>query len=265
MRVIRWLVVGLFVLSLGVWSLIKYQAWQGRDTHAPIIKIQPEVLTLSVDEMKTGLMEGVEAWDEEEGDLTDQVILGDVSSLRRDGSCYVSYTVFDKANHSATLRRKIVMEDYHSPEFQLIAPLVFEAGRSQQPLSYIRAFDVLEGEITSSLILLENDFNVDQPGEYWLEVQVANSMGDMSELRLPVHVLAQGETVLENQSPLLYVACGQTWNVYDHLWAISGQGEGELQIEDQVDTSKPGVYQVHYWAGKQHTWTTVVVYESGEE
>lgn len=261
MRVIRWLVVGLFVLSLGLWTLVRYQEWKRQDVHTPIITAQPEVLNLSVDEMKTGLMEGVQAWDEEEGDLTEQVILGGLSSLSSDGSCYVSYTVFDRANHSATLRRKVVMEDYHSPQFQLISALVFEQGGKEDPISYIRAFDMLEGEITDSITSLENDLDMGQPGEYMIQVQVANSMGDLSELSLPVHVLEQGEVALENQCPLLYLACGESWNAYDYVWAISGQGEEKLQIEDGVDASTPGVYQVHYWAGKQHTWMTVVVYE----
>ena len=84
MSVIRWLVVGLFVLSLGLWALVRDQEWKRPDDHAPIITAQTRVLNLSVDEMKSGLREGVQAWDEEEGDLTEQVILGGLSSLSSD-------------------------------------------------------------------------------------------------------------------------------------------------------------------------------------
>lgn len=261
MRYVKWLIVVLFLVSMGLWGAVKYQEWNQTDTHAPVFSVDPEVLSISVENVGAGLMQGVQAYDEEQGDITDQVIMGDLSSLNGDGTCYLTYVVFDNANHSTTYRRKIELTDYRPPYFELVAALVFQQGKTVAPLSYIRAFDVLEGEITDELALLDSNVNTSQAGEYSVQVQVSSSLGDTSGLTLPVHVLAPGQSTLKNDCPLLYVPCGTAWNAQDYTWAVSGQGDEELQVESSVDTSTPGVYEVHYWAGQQHTWTTVVVYE----
>lgn len=241
--------------------MMKYQAWNQADTHAPVFSVDPEVLTISVEDVDTGLMQGVRAWDEEQGDLTDQVIVGEFSSLSGENTCSLTYVVFDQANHSTTYRRKVELLDYRPPYFELATALVFQQGEKMSPLAYIRAFDVLEGEITDDMVLLGSSVNTSQAGDYTVQVQVVSPLGDVSVLSLPVHVLASDQGVLENQSPLIYLPCGDAWDGKDYAGAISGYGDEALQMEDNVDPTKPGVYEVHYWAGKQHSWTTVVVYE----
>lgn len=261
MRYVRWLIVVLFVASMGLWGLTKYQEWKQENPHAPVFTVDPEVLSISVEDVNTGLMQGVQAWDDEQGDITDQVIVGELSSLGEDNTCALTYVVFDDGNRSTTYRRKVKLVDYRSPYFKLASALVFQQGKTGSPLTYLRAFDVLDGEITDELALLDSNINTSQAGEYSIQVQVTSSLGDTSTLTLPVHVLEQGQGVLKNGSPLVYLPCGSAWNAQNYTGVISGQGEESLQVEDGVDASKPGVYEVHYWAGTHHTWTTVVVYE----
>lgn len=259
MRYVRWLVVVLFVASLGIWGYARYLVWNYTDTHAPVIEVEPEVLSISVDEVEERLLEGVLAWDEEQGDLTDQIIVGELAGLTQQGNCHVTYVVFDAANNSTSYQREIQFTDYRPPYFELTSPLVFSSEESVTPMAYIRAYDVLDGDITDEMVQKLSQ-QEDSERIYHVEVQVSNRLGDFAELELPVHVLEPGEGKLENRMPLVYVSMGSDWSAEACVEAVTAEAQEEIQVESHVDVQTPGVYEIHFQAGKMHTWTTVVVY-----
>lgn len=95
------------------------------------------------------IMEGLSAHDEEDGDLTGEILLGGLCPGYYAGDRRATYVVFDSANQSAVLTREVEFEDYRSPRFTLSAPLVFLEGASGDAISNVGAEDVLDGDISA--------------------------------------------------------------------------------------------------------------------
>ena len=69
---------GLFVLS-------EVQERMDEDPHSPVITCDTDEIEIPVDYTREQLMEGVHAEDQEDGDLTDEIITGQFSQFIDDG------------------------------------------------------------------------------------------------------------------------------------------------------------------------------------
>ena len=154
--------------------------------------------------------------------------------------------------------------DYESPKFSLTGPLVFNAGDVNNAENMIRVQDVLDGDITELLLNKNDDISYQIPGTYSIEVEVTNSFGDMQSAVLPVHVADAQAQLLGNPSPLVYVEKDGSFDAGALAGKLTGDRQApvnaqEVTVESNVDTSNPGVYEVHYVCPQGETWTTVIV------
>ena len=189
MRYIRILVVILFMASLGLCGAAKIRERAGEDPTKPVITNETGELEISTSYEESDLLEGLKAQDEKDGDLTDQIMVGNFSQFIEPGVCNLSYVVFDSSNQAATLTRRVKFTDYQSPEFSLSSPLVFAESREDNAMDYIRAGDQIDGDISSLVKLLDSSINYRTAGDYEVHVQVTNSLGDTVEATLPVHIV----------------------------------------------------------------------------
>lgn len=264
MKYLRLTAIGLFVAAIGLFVVSKVQVNMKADPSRPVITCDADEIEVSVEYTEDQLKEGVHAEDAEDGDLTDKIIVGQISQFIDTGVSNASYVVFDSANQPAVYSRKIRFTDYESPKFSLTAPLVFRAGDINNAMNLIEAKDVLDGDITSSVLNINDDISYQIPGTYTIEIEVTNSFGDMQNAALPVHVVDSQINLLGNANPLVYAESGEPFNASALTKGLSVSGmenvpPQEVTVESGVDVKTPGIYEVHFSCAQGETWTTVIV------
>ena len=231
------------------------------DSESPRIKMDSTQITLSVQDPKSALLQGVTATDNVDGDVTDALVIESVYGVKEDNRRVVSYAAFDSAGNVAKAEREVIYTDYHSPRFTLNAPLAFVYGRSFDVLTIIDAEDVFEGDISNRVkaTMLSGSRSITEEGIHEVQFRVTNSLGDNVQLVLPVEVYASGnyDAQLTLKEYLVYLPKGGAFNRASYLQGFNYldmtvdmtrgiPSNMSVRYDGQVDTSTPGVYSVGY-------------------
>lgn len=275
MKIVKLALIIVFALAIGIFGVSEIIELGGRDATDPVIESDRDVLEIPCAYTQEQLMEGMSASDEEDGDLTDQIVAGSFSRFISDGVCSLTYVVFDSANRSASLTRNVHFTDYHSPRFTLTEPLVFrqQEGNYAEIMRRLGAQDVLDGDLDDWITQTDTDVNYSAIGSYTMSVEVSNSFGDTSTAALPVHVVSGEEQQVQISltAGIVYIQQGTDINPSDYIAGVTDYDGAALDIsevsaESGVDINTPGCYEIHYVAasGAGETWLTVIV-EGGAE
>ena len=262
-----WVVFGCAVIVFGVATVREFL---NRDTAKPVIKSEQEEITIPCGYTYEEITEGLTASDEEDGDLTDQILLGRMSRFIETGVCDLTYVVFDSSNQSASLTRRIRFSDYESPEFRSSLPLVYivKEGDYEQTMARLSVYDRLDGEMKDAIQVTASSVLYSTEGTYSMTLEATNNFGDTSTLEVPVHIVAADNLKAEIKLTqyIYYVNQGET---FDPLQLIDEGQAGSLTkdqiyvISNPVNTGQPGVYEVQYGVDVEGqtsmTWATVVV------
>ena len=231
------------------------------DSVPPQIKIDEKEITLSIKDPKEKLLQGVSARDDEDGDVTDSLVIESVYGVTEDNRIVVSYAAFDKAGNVAKAERKVHYADYENPKLTLNAPLAFAYGRNFDVLSIVGATDVFEGDISNRVkaTMLTGGKAISDEGIHGVHFRVTNSLGDTVQLVLPVEVYVSsgydGKVELKDYLVYLPKGAGFQPNSYlksfDYLDMSVDLTRGvpaniTVRHSGDVDTSTPGVYAVKY-------------------
>lgn len=279
MRIVRIILIVVSILSLGIFGISELIRFSGRDTEAPEITSDRDVLEIPCEYTQEQLMEGLSAEDETDGDLTPEIIAGPFSRFINTGECNLTYVVFDSSDQPATLTRKVRFTDYHPPRFTLTEPLVFseQEGSYTTAMERLGASDQLDGDLKEWITQTDTDVNYQRVGTYTMSVEVSNSFGDTSLAALPVHVVsAENRRVdIALTSGIVYISAGESLDPSAYISGVTAADGSSLDpsavtAESAVDTNTPGCYEVHYQvfdAGGNtgETWLTVIVEEGGTE
>ena len=271
MKYVRIAVIILLAASLGIYGAGVTREKSGEDPTMPVIESDREVLEIPVDYEEADLLEGLTASDEKDGDLTDQILVGEFSQFVEKGLCNVSYVVFDSSNQPATFSRQVRFMDYVSPRLTLSEPLVFTVGQAESAVARIGATDVLDGDISSLIRQTDSDIDYRTAGSYTITVEVTNSFGDVETQTLPVHVTepSRQELEIELSGFIVYLTPGAEFDAASYVQGLT-DAYGEpmdtelVTVESGVDTDTEGCYEVHYQAEDENgregeTWMTVIV------
>ena len=159
-----------------------------KDNIGPEITIKNNRIELSVQDNTSALLEGVNAIDNRDGDVTSSIMIESLSNLINGKERIVTYAAVDKSHNVTTAKRTVVYTDYISPEFHLLGPLCYQV-RTPDLISGITVFDYLDGDISNSIrIISDDDFNMSIPGVYEITFQASNSAGDVAELKAKVEL-----------------------------------------------------------------------------
>jgi len=218
------------------------------DTVPPVITLDSDSITVSVEDGRDALLRGVTASDAKDGDLTGQIIVSGVSKLIGNNTAKVSYMVFDKAGNMASATRYVVYSDYHRPRFMLITPLVYSLGETVSITGRLQAQDAVDGDITSSIRVLSSDIISSTEGVYNLTLQVINSLGDTAQVTLPVTIRAEadGDSAVKLRRYLVYVGLGDNFEPRNYIESVSAGSVSDVRIDSNVDTQSAGCYLVTY-------------------
>lgn len=275
MRIVKMAVMTGFALAVGIFLVSVIQEIQEKDRTIPVIESDRDVLKISCDYEEEELLKGLTASDAKDGDLTSQILVGDITRFIEKGVSDITYVVFDSGNQSASLTRRVQFEDYSSPQLYLSQPLVFYEGEGdyEELRSRVTATDKLDGDRTDWIVQTDSNINFQKEGQYHITYEVSNSYGDSTAMQLPVHVLSgkAGSLEVRLKKAIVYLSSGEAidtdkWldNVYD------SQGDRvesvNISASGQVDVNTSGIYEIRYQAddgdGNQgENWLTVVVQE----
>ena len=280
----------IFVAVAVYFGLFQWQARQREDSSGPVISMDRTDITVSVKDDESALLQGVTAEDRKDGDVTDSIVVENLSTFLSGDRRTVTYAAFDSDNHVTRESRTVIYKDYTEPRFSLTQPLQFPVN-TKALMSGLTITDCIDGDITSTVKFLpQGEFSVETPGTYQVEFRAINSAGDVAVLNAPLVIYEQGGSrgpqitlseyliYLEKDDPFRpedYLKSIRTNREYDIVegegnYDMDPQPQGErivmgtnhIDIENKVNTAVPGTYTVTYSrtvdAGNQETVTGMV-------
>lgn len=244
------LIIVLVVLTAGYIITAIYQGSSER-REPPVISCPSEILEVSASDDESALLSGMTASDPQDGDLTDQIIVGGISKLISKDTAKVTFMVFDSDDNMGMCIRYIRYTDYQRPQFAITAPLSYSSTEQVSLLDRLTATDVVDGDI-SSRIRVSTLASTDNSEVYDISIQVTNSMGDTAWLELPVLVQETNplRPVIELSEYLIYLEVGSEFDPADHLdrltVAQTAEDVSKVSVSSNVDTAEEGTYRVMY-------------------
>lgn len=274
MRIFRTAVCVVFAVVTALFGFLYVKDKLGTDSSVPVITVADGVSEVSVNITDEELLDGVTAYDEKDGDITDKLIVESVSKFTDYGVCKVTYAVCDSDNHVATATKKIKYTDYTSPRFYSKDSLCFASNAAIDLSDKIRVDDCLDGDITDNLILTTEDLTPRTEGSYSVKATVTNSRGDTSELDIPIIVESKSPDapVIELNDYIVYTAKNKKVNVKSFVKSVTDKNgdeiDADVRVDFEPDYSTDGVYKADFYAengdgDEGHTFMIVVV-GSGE-
>lgn len=264
MRFFQTIVIAVFVVCLGMF--VGTNIWDNyrNDTTKPEIHTDEVVLEVSVSDPPEKLLEGLTAVDEKDGDITDSIMVSGTSYFIEKGEATVKYVVFDSDNNFCELSRKVKFTDYHSPEFSLKAPLIFNRNSNVSVLDYVEATDQLDGDITDKVKISSGYVDFTTAGTYPITLEVTNSYGDRAEVEIKVIIKdSVSQAGIKLTDYLIYVDKDSKFDAGNYVDSIVSSGGEKMEtqgltvydkgaylcdihVSGEVNTGEPGCYQLEY-------------------
>lgn len=268
MRRIRLAVVGIFVLSLIAFIVFNIVNRVTTDSTPPVITSESDTVTVSVAAEESELLAGLTATDDEDGDLTGEIMISSMSNFTEPGKRTVSYVVFDASNNASTLTRNLEYTDYTAPQIKLTQPLRYGLNEMEDAslTENMSVQDCLDGDITQQIRATFNDGSyIAMAGEYGITVQVSNSAGDTCSVPLTVTVTDPAEEsgkyypmlsdyivyapvggYVDLTSLLIGLENSSTQYLFADANPSAPGGIESVAIGGAIDYNTPGTYTVDY-------------------
>ena len=237
-------------------------------TSTPVITADPELEISVRQDMEEQLLRGVTAYDKKDGDLSDRVMIADISDLIGDQTVKVTYIVFNSDKQMTSFERTVRLTDYTPPRFRLVKPLTFDSKAKATIADRLFADDVIDGDLSSSIRV---SVGSETATEIPMTVEVTNSIGDTVSLDLTITIQAadSGRPIITLTDYIVYLPIGSVFDAAAYLKTITvGSASASVASVDllsEPDTAVPGAYPVTYSytaaSGKTGTATLIVVVE----
>ncbi len=261
MRFLKYSIITIFCICFAAF-ICYYEGWfEVKDVKGPVITSDADLIEVSVSATEEDFLIGMTAVDDVDGDITDSLIVSGMSLVNADEHTRViTYAVFDSSNNVSTYSRTVKYTDYEPPIFSLSRQLVFNEGEKVAVLSYINAYDLLDGDISRNVKLISGDVTYNSVGHYPVVLGVSNSCGDYSELELTVTIQSHDRYAVANTPEieltdyLVYINAGEAFDPASYIKKVYSKVEGEnistenVSIKSGVDVNVPGKYTVTYSA-----------------
>ena len=235
------------------------------DTVGPELIVDEDLLEISVKDEADKLLTGIRAQDERDGDVTASILVESIYGIDQNNMTTVTYAAFDRAGNVSKIQRQVRYVDYEHPRFKLYGSLTFSSGSGFDLLEYLGAEDVIEGDIRRRVhaTLISDTKSIEAEGRHRVKLQVTNSLGDTSELVVPVEVYDPEwyAADVHLSKYLIYLDRGSAFDARSYLEEFVFRGEPidmtrgtpedvTVEIDDGVNTNEPGVYEVTYILSK---------------
>lgn len=256
-----WLLSGVMVIAMLVFAGYCVLERMNTDTTAPEIMIDTEKISVSVRDQQELLLKGVTAKDDVDGDVTSSLVVESIYGIDDSDCATVVYAAFDTSGNVAKEERIVQYKDYVEPHFTVSKALAFEAGTNFEVLDIVGATDVIDGNINRRVkaTMLSNGSSVKEEGKHRVQFQVTNSLGDTSQIELPIEVYPTDsyDAYLELTDYIIYLSKRASFEPNDYLLTFTYRNE-EFDLSEEipeiftvetdgiVNFAVPGVYPVSY-------------------
>ena len=106
LRKSRMFVIVFFVLSLALFAAYHTMILLTTDNTVPVIEMDNDTITVSVEGGDEAILEGVMALDDKDGDITENLFIESRTTFLEKGRFNVTIAVADKDNHVAKVERE---------------------------------------------------------------------------------------------------------------------------------------------------------------
>ena len=163
---------------------------------APILS-GVEDITISSDK-PFNLLQGVTAYDTEDGNLTNQIKVEGEVDILIPGKYELTYSVTDSDDQTAIAHRVITVSQEGTlvnqrPVIQA-KNLILKKGEAFNLLEGVTAYDFEDNDLTSKIEVIHNTININEVGSYEVTYQVKDEQGATATLRIEVKVREIPET-----------------------------------------------------------------------
>ena len=217
------------------------------DHQAPVISGGEEPLEISVTDTEDKLLEGMTAEDDRDGDVTDSLVVQEISGFDEENQRTVTYAAVDKSGNVGYSSRTITYTDYQAPVFAMSSPLRFPMGTSFNICEGLTASSSLDGDLTSNIkYTLDRTVSNSTTGTYQAEFRVMDSAGKTSYLTTEIEVYDPSEERVDVtlNTYLLYLKVNDPFDPAGYY--AGADREGTLEIQSTVNTAAAGTYYVDY-------------------
>ena len=210
-----------------------------------------EDIQISVADPEETLLQGISAEDDRDGDVTDGLVIQDISEFDSEGKRTVHFAAADSSGNVAYASRNMSYSDYEAPRFSLSAPLRFPMGSDFNICSGISASSSLDGDLTNNIkYTIDRTVSSAVTGTYQVEFRVMDSTGTTSYLATELEVYDPSEERVEVSlsSYLVYLHVGDSFNASSYYEGtdLDGDVAVDLNVDSNVDTSVAGTYYADY-------------------
>ena len=280
---LRRFAIFIFAIAVLVTAFFGIYRHMTADHQGPILKVDDEEMVCSVKDGDKELLDGVTARDDHDGDVTDRVMVENISNFTGDGKRIVTYVVADSSNHVSRATRTISYKDYAKPQFEVSTAPRFSMAELDSATDYakfVKATDLIDGNITKNIkISSVDDYKENEYGGFRDVVfQVSNSAGDTSTLPITISYTETGAPVVNLSSYVVYLKKNARFNPGNYMASVEmgntkysvadfrETAKGTIDIKNNVNMKEPGVYSVEFAAkapnGKSSvTYMKVIVKE----
>ncbi len=242
------LCITLLLFSIAALILFLKRESTVNDTVPPVLTCESETITASVSITEEELLQGVTAFDNRDGDVSNTIVVQSVSNFIKENERIVTYAAIDSHMNVGRIERTLVYTDYKAPTFSLSKPLSYVVGSRINVLANIRADSVVDGNITQKIRYgLDTIIDNLTPGIYPIEFRVTDSCGETSYLNTEIEIYDNSYAGID-VTLKKYVVYIRKNSEFDPEKYYKGSNiEGELSIVSNVNTKKEGVYTVEYF------------------
>lgn len=229
------------IASVAAFGLFNWNYYKNKDTLGPVINMDSSDIVVSVNDPQSQVMAGVTATDSKDGNVTDLILIENLSEFVEEDTRIVSYAAFDKDNHVSKAQRRMTYSDYVPPHYSISAPLRFAAtSGSVNYLKSISAWDCLDGDISGQITFTAGSvINTDTVSDYKVTLEVTNSAGDTVQLPVTIIVydpmLANSAPTIELNDYLIYTGIGQKLEPLDYITRVIYHNT-EYEVTDEEGT-----------------------------
>ncbi len=192
--------------------------------------------------------DGVTASDIEDGNLTSKIkITSNNVNTNKPGVYNVTYQVTDTAGNTATKTIKVTVKENKAPVISA-EDKIFTQNKKYNALEGVTAIDSEDGDLTSSIKVVEDTVNIKVIGTYKIVYEVTDKNNKKTTKEIKVEVVKDRAPVINATDQ--YVFIDEDFDELEDVTATDPE-DGNLTskikvIENTVDTSKIGDYKVTY-------------------
>lgn len=255
MKRLKTFCIGLLAVSVAAAGRTMFTRLRIQNDAGPVLTYDNDVKDVSIHDDDAALLAGITAQDAQDGDVSDSLVIEQLSSFVGDNERVMSFAAFDKDHHVTKGSKLIRYTDYTPTVFSLSAPLQVQTGTPDFKAA-LSAQDCLDGDISRNItVSTDQKINLDVAGSYPARFSVTNSAGDTSSFTATIDVVERTGLAVQID-PMSYVS-SVTVNGDDvSLSSV------DMKIDNPVDYSTPGSYEITYTCnvnGMEGTTRLVVI------